>query len=91
MKAKKKAILERIKAFEEAIIKGREYLESGKHASWQGFRPLFDAKVRSGKAVPPHRDWVKNVFLPKTVRALRHAEKVLLRIEREGIERAKDE
>ena len=68
MKAKKNAILERIKAFEEAIIRGREYLESGKHADWSGFRPLFAIKVRSGKPLPPHRDWVKNVFLPKRVR-----------------------
>jgi hypothetical protein len=82
----KKTVLERIKRFEEAITKGREYLESGKHANWQGFRPLFNAKVRSGKAVPPHKDWVKNVFLPRTERALRHAEKVLLRLEREGTE-----
>jgi hypothetical protein len=94
MKAKKKAkeaVLERIKAFEEAIIRGREYLESGKHANWQGFRPLFYGKVQSGKEMPPHRDWVEKVFLPIRERALRHAEKVLLRLEREGMERAKDE
>ena len=62
MNPKKKAVLDRIKRLEEAITKGREYLESGKHAQWRGFRPLFDAKVRDGKILPPHKDWVKNVF-----------------------------
>ena len=74
MNAKKKDVLERIKRLEESITKGREYLESGKHANWQGFRPLFYGKVRSGKEVPPHKDWVKNVFLPRKERALRDAE-----------------
>jgi hypothetical protein len=32
MNSKKKAILDRIKHLEEAIAKGREYLESGSHA-----------------------------------------------------------
>ncbi len=91
MNAKEKAVLERIKRIEEAITKGREYLESGKHADWRGFRPLFNTKVKSGKAVPPHRDWVKNVFLPRRERALRQAEKVLRRLEREVTERAGDE
>jgi hypothetical protein len=89
MNAKKKAVLDRIKRFEEAITKGREYLESGKHANWKGFRPVFYGKIQNGKELPPHKDWVKNVFLPKTERALRHAEKVLLRLEREGTERSR--
>lgn len=87
--AKKEAVLDRIKRLEEAIIKGREYLESGKHAKWRGFRPLFTAKVRSGKELPPHRDWVKNVFLRRRERALRYAKKVLQTLDRESIERAK--
>jgi len=63
MNAKRKAILDRIKKYEDAIAKGREYLESGDHAHWHGFRPLFAAKVRDGKTLPPHKDWVRNVFL----------------------------
>jgi hypothetical protein len=90
MNAKKKAVLERIKSFEEAILKGNEYLESGKHASWQGFRPLFSTKTSGGKELPPHKDWVKNVFLPRTVRALRYEEKLLERLEDEITERGKD-
>jgi hypothetical protein len=39
MSPKKKAVLDRIKNLEEAIAKGGEYLESGKHAHWSGFRP----------------------------------------------------
>ncbi|MBN2024032.1 MAG: hypothetical protein JW809_14705 [Pirellulales bacterium] len=77
MDLKKKAVLDRIKHLEEAIAKGREYLESGKHAHWQKFQPLFDNKVRDGKVLPPHKDWVKNVFLPRRERALAKAQKVL--------------
>lgn len=78
--AKKKAVLDRMKRLEEAISKGREYLESGKHAEWPGFRPLFAAKVKDGKRLPPHKDWVKNVFLPRRESALRQAEKALARL-----------
>ena len=77
MNSKKKAILDRIKHHEDAITKGREYLESGKHAHWHGFRPLFVDKVRDGKMLPPHKDWIKNVFLPREERALKKAEKAL--------------
>jgi hypothetical protein len=88
-RAKMKAVLERIKRFEEAINKGREYLETGNHANWEGFRPLFDAKVSNGKEAPPHKDWVKSFFIPRAERALAHAEKTLQRLEREMTERAK--
>jgi hypothetical protein len=77
MNSKKKAILDRIKHLEEAITKGHEYLESGKHAHWHGFRPLFTAKLIEGKTLPPHKIWVKNVFLPRRERALREAQKAL--------------
>ena len=81
MNPKKKAVLDRIKRLEEAITKSREYLETGKHAHWQGFRPLFTAKVRDGKELPPHGDWVKNVFLPRRERALKYAQKVLAKLD----------
>ena len=74
--SKKKAVTDRIKYLEEAIAKGNAYLESGKHEKWSGFRPLFDSKVRGGKELPPHRDWVKNVFLRRVGKALARAEKV---------------
>lgn len=77
---KKKAVLDRIKHIEEAIAKAREYLESGKNADWHGFRAAFDAKIREGKVMPPHRDWVKNVFLPRYERALNRSERVLERL-----------
>jgi hypothetical protein len=88
--AKKKAVLDRIKHLEEAILKGREYLASGKHASWRGFRPLFSAKVRGGTELPPHRDWVKSVFLPRMERALKSGEKALQKLERGITKHAKD-
>jgi len=77
MNSKKKAILDRVQHFEDAIAKGTEFLESEKHAHWYGFRPLFAVKVRDGKRSPPHKDWVKNVFLPRQEKALRKAQKTL--------------
>ena len=81
MNSKKKSILDRIQRLEAAIAKGREYLESGEHAHWHGFRPLFVGKVRDGKVLPPHRDWVRNVFLPGQERALQKAERALEKVD----------
>ena len=83
MKPEERAILDRIKTLEEAIAKGREYLESGAHADWHGFRPLFVPKLKDGKASPPHRDWVMNVFLPSREGALRRAERLLERLQQQ--------
>lgn len=80
MNAKKKAILDRIEHLEDAITKGREYLDTGEHAHWHGFRPLFAPKVQDGKTLPPHRDWVKNVFLPRHEKALDNAYRKLDRL-----------
>jgi hypothetical protein len=80
MDPKRKAILDRIASLEESIQIATEYLESGKHADWYGFRPLFDRKLRNGEEVPPHKDWVKNVYLPRRVRSLDRAEKILQRL-----------
>ena len=82
MNAKKKAVLDRIESFEQAIAKAREYLESGKHAHWSGFRPVFVPKLKDGKELPPHKDWVKNVFLPRMEKALRRAEILVERLDR---------
>ncbi len=70
MDKKRKAVLDRIQRLEEAITKAHEYLESGKHADSRDFRPLFNVKVRDGKILPPHKDWVKNVFLRRMEGAL---------------------
>ena len=74
--AKRKDVLERIASFEQAIRRAKEYLESGKHADWHGFRPLFGRKAHW----PPHKDWVKNVFLRRREKALARAEKALERL-----------
>jgi hypothetical protein len=79
--AKRKAVLQRIESCEQAIARAREYLESGKWAHWSGFRPLFIPKFKDGKELPPHRDWVKNVFLPRRQQDLRREEKLLERLE----------
>ena len=77
MNPKEKAIFDRIEHLEDVIIKAREYLETGKHADWNGFRPLFVAKVRGGKVLPPHKDWVKKVFHPSQEKALMKNQRVL--------------
>ena len=46
--------------------------------------PLFVNKVKDGKELPPHKDWVKNVFLPRKEKALRRAEKTVERLEKRG-------
>jgi hypothetical protein len=81
MNTKRKAVLDRIKHLEDAIAKGRDYLQTGEHAHWHGFRPLFSEKIRDGKAMSPHTDWVKNVFLSNRERALKRAKKVLNHLE----------
>ena len=77
MDLKKKAILERIKTHEDALIKAQEYLKTGAHADWHGFRALFAPKLKDGREVPPHRDWVKNVFIPNCEKAIYKAERKL--------------
>lgn len=81
MKILKKSILERIKSLEKDILMARGYLETGENAHWHGFRPLFREKTEAGKVLPPHKDWVKNVFLPSRESALIKAEKLLDRFE----------
>jgi len=76
MNSKRKAVLDRIESLQEAIRRAREHLESGKHAYWHGFRPLFGRKAD----LPPHQDWVRNVFLRGAERALARAERVLERL-----------
>ena len=85
MNAKRKAIRGRIESLEDAIGKARQYLEDGKHAQWPGFRPLFAHRLRDGKELPPHKDWVKNVFLPRMEKALRRAEKILERLDKAAV------
>ena len=80
MNIKRNAVLKRIVSFEQDIGKAREYLESGQHAHWHGFRPRSARKFRDGKELPPHKDWVKNVFIPHKEKALRQAERLLDRL-----------
>ena len=78
---KRKAVIERIKHREQSIVRAKEYLESGKHADWVGFRPLFATKLRDGRELPPHRDWVKNVFLRNEEKLLKRDQRILERLD----------
>ena len=81
MDTKKNTVRKRLQSFEQDICRAKEYLESGKHAHWGGFRPLFVSKFKDGKELPPHKDWVKNVFLPRKQKALHYAEKIADRLD----------
>ena len=81
MNTKKKSILDRIERLEDAIAKAEGYLKTGEHADWQGFRPLFTQKMRDGKILPPHPDWVRNVFLRRKRNALDYSYRLLEKIE----------
>ncbi|MCO7224726.1 hypothetical protein [Pleionea sp. CnH1-48] len=80
-KYKKKAIMDRIEEIESDILKANEYLEDGSHAHWHKFKPVLKEKERNGETLPPHRDWVKNVFLPEREQALKEAIKLVDRLE----------
>ena len=84
--AKRKTVLERIESLERAIRTAREYLESGTHANWHGFRPLFGR----GENLPPHKDWVKNVFLRRREMGLAQAEKFMQRLDEQERGRVRD-
>jgi len=81
--AKKRAIRKRIEAIEAAIARAQEYLQCGKHADWSGFRPWFHGKQKDGRELPPHRDWVRNVFMPRQVKALNRSAGALERLSQE--------
>ena len=78
---KRKKVEERIKSYEVALSRAYEYLEDGSHSHWHGFRPYFSPKIKNGVELPPHKDWVKNVFIPRYERGIRKAEKILERFE----------
>lgn len=53
-----------IKRCEDKLKLAYRYLETDAGRDLRMFRPLFDKKLdASGNAVPPHIDWVKNVFI----------------------------
>jgi len=74
---KVRAVKERIKNLEDSLVKAYEYLDNGSHAHWHGFRPWVFKKIRNGKVAPPHKDWIKNVFIPRHEKAIHKAEKKL--------------
>jgi hypothetical protein len=76
----REAAVERIARFQEEIAKAQDYLANGKHADSRGFRPWFNTKVKDGRELPPHRDWVNNVFIRRKEQALWRAEKLLGRL-----------
>ena len=90
MDPKVQAVVKHIERIEDAIIKGANSGER-RPRRLARFSVVFHNKVQNGKAAPPHRDWVQNVFLPRSERAVERAEKALQRLERDAAGRTKDE
>lgn len=78
---KRLAVLKRIKSLEDSLSKAREYLDTGAHAKWHGFRPISKRKTVDGAEQPPHKDWIKNVYIPDREKELSRAEKILEQFE----------
>ena len=74
------AIEARIRGHEAAIELANAYLETGEHTDFAGFRPLFVDKFKDGKPCPPHKDWVKNVYIRDCKRRIARDEKALKRL-----------
>jgi hypothetical protein len=74
----------RIKTIEEAIRMAKEYLESGAHVHSKAFRPIFTPKYKDGKELPPHKDWVRHVYLRHMEKQLSQTEKRLWQLDRES-------
>jgi hypothetical protein len=84
LEVKVKKVLDRIASLELSLARAREYLDTGAHADWTRFRPLFVDKCNAERALPPHKDWVQSTFIPRRERALRQAERALERLEQAG-------
>ena len=78
---KKRSIENRIRRLEAGIKLANQYLETGEHADWAGFRPLFWYKWKGDEICPPHKDWVKNVVIKRLEREITKANKALKRLE----------
>lgn len=81
MNEKQRAVLIRITSIEQAIARAKEYLATGRLETWKELRPWFVRKWQDGKPMPPHPDWVKNVFLPRMERELTRSERAVERLE----------
>ena len=86
--AKSKTVRDRIAAAEDALARAKEYLATGAHQHWPGFRALFVPKQRNGIELPPHADWVRNVFIPRKAKVLAEAERALEQLSRKAGSRA---
>ena len=81
--SKRPDIVESIEKHATAVEMAQQYLATGDHAHWHGFRPLFGgARDRA-----PHPDWVAHVFLRRRSGSLAFYEKLLERLERKTKER----
>ncbi|MEO0481506.1 MAG: hypothetical protein AAF196_18705 [Planctomycetota bacterium] len=89
---KEGGVLARIGSIEADLAKAREYLASGRHADWHGFRALFEQKHREDRELPPYKDSARNVFVRRLESDLSKAERALERLaaRRERRDEARD-
>src|SRR5437868_6409489 len=75
-------IIKRMERITEALYTAYEFLATGKNGDSHYFRPLFTGRDRL-----PHRDWIKNVFIPRCLKAVARMEKRLEALERQAKDR----
>lgn len=72
----------KIRWCEEQLDLAYRYLETDEGSDLRIFRPLFSNKLNvSGNVLPPHKDWVKNVFIRRRENAILRLQKLLRRLE----------
>jgi len=79
-KLSRAAVLKSIDNINRDIRRAEEYLSGSALTTMRGLRPLSVRKRSGGKDLPPHKDWVRNVYLRGRKKALIYAEKLLERL-----------
>ena len=76
------SVMGKIKWCEDQLKLAYRYLDTDEGSDLRIFRPLFTKKLdASGNALPPHKDWVKNVFIRRREKAIVRLQKRLRRLE----------
>lgn len=86
--AKQNSVIDKITWCEDQLQLAYRYIDTDEGSDLRIFRPLFDKKLdANGNALPPHKDWRRNVFIKRRERAIVRLNKLLRRIEGRDHER----
>ena len=79
--AKRSSVMATRRWCEDQLKLAHRYLGTDEGSDLRIFRPLFDNKRdASGDALPPHKDWVKHLFIRRREKAIVRLHKLLRRI-----------